>query len=145
MRLFAVLLLLLLCVACSAKTEAPLSCANSDSSFSTFLSRFTDDIAFQRSRLVLPLVSRYGDYEMSIQIVELLNRSEIMKLKDPLIYSRAELKNLNLEQSVLLLQKDRYAEVYQANAGEADDTRLLYKFRNVSGCWFLEETHDRSL
>ena len=145
MKLLTVLLLLFSSIASAATTEVPLSCEKKDQSFKTFLSRFTEDIAFQRSRLVLPLVSRYGNYDMAIPKIELLSRSDIMKLKDPLIYSRAELKKLNLAQSVLLLQKDRYAEVYQANAGEADDTRLLYKFRNVSGCWFLEETHDRSL
>jgi hypothetical protein len=145
MRLLTVLFLLLSGIASAATPEAPLSCVKIEQSFKAFLSRFTDDIAFQRSRLVLPLVSRSGDYEEGSLKVDLLSRSNIEKLKDPLIYSRAELKKLNLAQSILLLQKDRYAEVYQANAGEADDTRLLYKFRNVSGCWFLEETHDRSL
>ena len=124
MRLLTALLILLSSIASAATTEATLSCVKSDPSFKAFLSRFTNDIAFQRSRLVLPLVSRSGDYEMGSQKVELLSRSNIEKLKHPLIYSRAELKKLNLAQSVLLLQKDRYAEVYQANAGEADDSSL---------------------
>ena len=95
--------------------------------------------------MIFPLVSRFGDYRLSNQTVELWSLSDIHKQKNPLIYSRSDLKKQFLVQSISLFQPHRYAEVIQENAGEADSTRLLYKFREVGGCWFLEEVHDRSL
>ena len=75
--------------------------------------------------------------------VELWRADKVNHMKDPLIYSRKDLKELNLVQRVVLYQPKRYAEVYQENAGEADSIRLLYQFRNIHGCWFLEEYNDR--
>jgi len=45
----------------------------------------------------------------------------------------------------ILLNTERYSEVYQEYGGEGDSPRILYKFRNISGCWYLEEIHDKSL
>ena len=121
------------------------NCDKADAAFDSFLAKFTEDLAFQRSRLVYPLVVRYGNYGTSSITVQLLDKTDVTKLKDPLIYSEKERKNLDLVQEISLLQENRYAESFQVNAGEADSIRLLYKFRNISGCWYLEELHDKSL
>ncbi len=123
----------------------PTACKKMDASFKEFLSRFTDNKAFQRSRLVLPLVARFGNYLTVDAAVELWPLAKIEQMQDSLIFSTAERKKLNLSQEIVMFQSNRYAEVYQANAGEADDTRVLFHFRNLKGCWFLEEIDDRSL
>jgi hypothetical protein len=120
-------------------------CVKPDVSFNVFLSRFTDDKSFQRSRLVLPLVARFGNYLTNDASVELWSLEKIVRMSDPLIYSRGDIKRLDLVQRVVAFQLNRYAEVEQENAGDADDTRLLYRFRNLEGCWFLEEFDDRGL
>lgn len=37
-----------------------------------------------------------------------------------------------------------YVEVFHSKP-EADSYLVLYKFRNLDGCWYLEELHDKSL
>ena len=44
----------------------------------------------------------------------------------------------------ILLSTKRYAEVFHDGPPESDLYRVLYKFRNIGGCWFLEEMHDKS-
>ncbi|HEY1709051.1 MAG TPA: hypothetical protein VGG10_12355 [Rhizomicrobium sp.] len=142
---FAPLLVALAACWCDSSSAVTPRCAKPDASFKVFLSRFTDDKDFQRARLVLPLVARAGNYQTWDASVELWSLKKIGQMSDPLIYSRQDRKRLNLSQDIVELRPNRYAEVYQANAGEADDTRLLYRFRDLEGCWFLEEIDDRSL
>ncbi|MEP6829538.1 MAG: hypothetical protein ABI963_04310 [Rhizomicrobium sp.] len=120
-------------------------CEVHDKSFKSFLSRFTEDQVFQETRLVLPLVWRAGDYLTVDASVELWTLDKIKKLDYPLIYSSKQLKEERLVQSFPIMQPGRYAEVYQENAGEADSVRVLAHFRNIEGCWFLEEVDDRGL
>lgn len=118
-------------------------CKEPDKSFKNFLSNFTEDAAFQQGRIIFPLVYRFGDYTMTDLIIELWDKDKIKTLAYPLILSRGQRKKEGIQQSYLLTTS-RYAEVFQDRA-EADDYRILYKFRNIEGCWFLEEVHDKAL
>lgn len=139
---------LLFAIALTLFASAPASavsttCNESDASFVKFLREFGENKRFQKQRIVLPLVARFGDYQMADPEVKLLWLPELEKLEYPLFRSSKEMKKDGITQSVLLATK-RYAEVIQDQA-EADSDRVLFKFRNIGGCWFLEELHDKSL
>jgi hypothetical protein len=119
------------------------SCAKADASFGDFLRRFGENKQFQKQRIVLPLVARFGDYQVADPQIKLLSSSELDKLDYPLFRSNSEMRRDAIAQSVLLATK-RYAEVIQ-DQDEADSDRVLFKFRSIGGCWFLEELHDTSL
>lgn len=117
-------------------------CPKPDASFQSFLTRFTNDIEFQRSRLVLPLIARAGDGATSPATVDVWSMKDVRKLQDPLIYSTAELKKLNIGQSVDLIhdQSPSVAEVWQQERGGSDAIKLQYWFRKyLNGCWALAE------
>jgi hypothetical protein len=122
---------------------AVVQCPTPDRSFKAFLQRFEEDIEFQRSRLVLPLVSRSGEYTMTNTLVELWDIEKIKKLSYPLILTRQGRKTEKVAEDVVLFTK-RYVEVFHDGPPESDMYRMLYKFRNIEGCWFLEEVHDKS-
>ena len=91
-------LLVLLSVLWSAAASAtqpanPTACGKVGASSKAFLSRFTDDKPFQRSRLVLPLVARFGNYLTGDASVELWPLGKIERMKDPLIYSSKDQKS----------------------------------------------------
>lgn len=136
--LLAVMLVVLPTVA-----HAVVQCPVPDRSFKAFLQRFEEDVEFQRSRLVLPLVSRSGEYTMTDALVELWDIEKIKKLDYPLILSRQSRKAEKVAEDFVLLTK-RYAEVFHDGPPESDMYRMLYKFRHIDGCWFLEEVHDKS-
>ena len=118
-------------------------CPAPDHSFKAFLQRFEEDAGFQRSRLALPLVARLGEYTMADVTVELWNTDKIRSLDYPLILARKGRKVEHVTEAIVLSTK-RYAEVFQDGPPESDLYRMLYKFRNINGCWFLEEVHDKS-
>lgn len=126
-----------------AMASAVVQCTIPDQSFKTFLQRFEEDIEFQRSRLVLPLVSRSGEYTMANVLIELWDIEKIKALDYPLILSRQGRKTENVTESILLPTK-RYTEVFHDGPPESDLYRRLYKFRSIDNCWFLEEVHDKS-
>jgi len=139
---------LLLACALVLFISAPVSaagtpCEKADTSFAKFLRQFGENKQFQKRRIVLPLVARFGDYQMVAPEVKLMSSSELEKLDYPLFRSNEEMKRDGVAQSVLLSTK-RYAEVVQDQA-DADSDRILFKFRSIGGCWFLEELHDKSL
>lgn len=119
-------------------------CAVPDKSIDGFLQKFENDIAFQRSRLILPLVARFGDYTMSNVVIELWTIDKIKTLDYPLVLSN-EGKRKEAVKEATLLNTPRYVEVYHDGPPESDSYRVLYKFRSIEGCWFLEEMHDKSL
>lgn len=123
--------------------QAVVQCPTPDRSFKVFLQQFEKDIEFQRSRLVLPLVSRSGEYTMTDTLVELWDIEKIKKLDYPMILSRQGRKAEKVAEDVVLFTK-RYAEVFHDGPPESDMYRMLYKFRHIDGCWFLEEVHDKS-
>ena len=123
--------------------SAVMQCPTPDRSFKTFLQRFEEDIEFQRSRLVLPLVSRSGEYTMTDVLVELWDIEKIKKMDYPLILSRQGRKTEKVTEDIVLFTK-RYAETFHDGPSESDMYRMLYKFRQIDGCWFLEEVHDKS-
>jgi hypothetical protein len=139
-------LIMALALSCSdsavfAQTRVnPPLCKKADASFRSFLSRFTDDLEFQRGRLVTPLVARAGDNVTTEMTIELWTLDHIKSLKYPLIYSSRERKKQDLDQSILL-QTKRYAEVFQQQR-EADAIRMQYRFQYYTGCWFLIEVED---
>ena len=118
-------------------------CSKPDRSFKEFLQHFEESIEFQRNRIVLPLVARFGDYTMTNVVIELWDAEKLKKLDYPLILSsQGRVKN-HVVESILLSTK-RYAEVFHDGPPESDLYRVLYKFRNIDGCWFLEGIHDKS-
>ena len=128
----------------SAVAATPLvipRCGVSDASFREFLLKFESNPSFRDGRIVFPLVVREGNGVTAQATIALWSRSDVRGLKDPLIYSRPELTKANLSEQVLSLSSAS-AEVVQSNAGEADDTRLHYRFKNFQGCWALEEFDD---
>ena len=118
-------------------------CSTPDHSFKEFLQRFEESIEFQRSRIVLPMVTRFGDYTMTNVVIELWSSEKLKKLDYPLILSLHGRKKEHVMESIVLSTK-RYAEVFHDGPPESDLYRVLYKFRNIDGCWFLEEMHDKS-
>ncbi len=138
--IFIMLLLVIFPTAASAVVE----CSTPDRSFKAFLQRFEQDIKFQHSRLVLPLVFRSGDYTMTDVVIELVDLGKVEKLDYSLILSLQGRTAENVSESILLSTK-RYVEVFHDGPPESDLYRMLYKFRNIEGCWFLEEVHDKSL
>jgi hypothetical protein len=122
------------------------ACTKPDISFQEFLNRFTNDVGFQRSRLMLPLIARAGDGKTSPATVESWSIKQIRDLKDPLIYSTADLRKFYLQQSVDMLHDaaPSIAEVWQRNRAESDAIKLQYWFRKFDGCWVLTELDDWS-
>ena len=141
--LCALRLLVVLLVALPTVAFAVVQCPSHDQSFETFLQQFEEDIEFQRSRIVLPLVYRSGEYTMTNVMVELWNLEKIKKLDYPLILSRQGRKTEKVTEDIVLSTK-RYVEVFHDGPPDSDLYRVLYKFRNIDGCWFLEEVHDKS-
>jgi hypothetical protein len=111
--------------------------------FDDFLKKFEEDINFQRTRLILPLVVREGDYSMAVVEVSLWDLGKIKSLQEPLILSKSQRKKELVTEDILLNTK-RYVEVFHDGPPESDLYRMLYKFRFVNGCWYLEELHDKS-
>jgi hypothetical protein len=125
--------------------QVALQCTVADTKgFPAFLKKFEEDIGFQRSRIALPLVVREGDYIVQGVSIALWDIEHIKALDWPLILPRKDRNKEGVSEEVLL-HTQRYSEVLQEGPPETDSYRLLYKFRNVGGCWFLEELHDRSL
>lgn len=127
----------------SATSAAVIECRSPDKSFKSFYQRFTENARFQQSRIISPLVYRFGDYTMTTPVVELWDMAKLKAFEHPLILSRSQRKTEGINEAFLLVTS-RYSEVFQ-DRPEADDYRMLYKFRNVGGCWFLEEAHDKAL
>jgi hypothetical protein len=140
--MFSLSLLFLTTSGVTAMPVAVPACATPDPSFQQFLRQFEDDAGFRRSRLELPLVVRTGDGITNKAVIELWTLAKVRSRKEPLIYTRVDLKKYRPKEEILLLQTRRYAEVLQADAGEGDATRLMYRFRYRSGCWILEGFDD---
>ena len=85
-----------------------------------------------------------GGYTVQGVSIALWDIEKIKALDWPLILPSKDRNRLGVSEEVLL-RTQRYSEVLQEGPPETDSYRLLYKFRNVGGCWFLEELHDRSL
>ena len=117
-------------------------CPKPDATFSGFLAQFAADTKFQRKRLILPLVYRYGSYWISDPKIELWDAQKIQTLKEPLMLSESKRKEKDIMQEIPIRTK-KYVEVYHHKA-EADTYQILFKFRNVEGCWYLDEIHDTS-
>lgn len=144
MRIFKIAYLMTVFVILPMTAFAVEKCATPDKSFDNFLQKFESDVAFQRSRLILPLVARFGDYMMSNVVIELWTIDKIKALDYPLVLTD-EGKRKEVVKETTLLNTPRYVEVYHEGPPESDSYRVLYKFRNIEGCWFLEEMHDKSL
>ncbi len=128
----------------SKVSVSAVTCTQHDASFNDFIFKFEENISFQRTRIIFPLVYRLGDYQLYNPTTKIWSLHDIMKLKYPLIYSKQQLKKEHMSQSIII-KTNRYMELYQEILGESDSVRVLYKFRMVGGCWFLEEVHDKSL
>lgn len=107
-----------LLAASSPTAFAVVQCPSPDRSFKTFLHRFEEDIEFQRTRFVLPLVSRSGKCTMTDTKVELWDLERIQRLDYPLILSQQGKKTGKATESVVLSTK-RYAEVFQDGPSES--------------------------
>jgi hypothetical protein len=123
--------------------SAAAECKVPDASFKTFLSRFEQELAFQYSRIIFPLVFRTGDYSMTEVEIKLLDLPKVKSEKDPWILSETARKAKGILETWPVLTP-RYVEVFHKRP-EADSYRVLYKFRRVEGCWYLEEIHDQGL
>lgn len=118
-------------------------CPKPDATFSGFLAQFAADTKFQRKRVILPLVYRYGSYWISNPEIELWDANKIQALKEPLMLPESKRKERGIVQEIPI-RTEGYVEVYHHKA-EADTYQSLFKFRKVEGCWYLEEIHDTSL
>lgn len=142
--LFFLCVTVFLCQSEGAFAQSAIACPVPDrKGFSEFLKKFEDDVAFQRKRIVLPLVVREGEYTMTNVSISLWGMEKIKSLDYPLILSRAERAKALVAEDILLITK-RYVEVFHDGPPESDLYRMLYKFRSIGGCWFLEELHDKS-
>lgn len=118
-------------------------CKEDEKSFRAFLSKFTDDKAFQLKRIVFPLVARFGNPQVTTPTIELWGHGAIGDFKNPLILSRSERQRRGIEQRVTVAT-EAYSETYHFRP-EADSYQILYLFRKYDGCWYLEGMHDTSL
>ena len=118
-------------------------CPKPDATFDRFLAQFISDTTFQRSRIILPLVYRYGSYSLKDPEIQLWDIQKVKKLESPLILSGPQRMERDIVQKMPIKTKD-YVEVFHGKS-EADSYRILFKFRNLEGCWYLEELHETSL
>jgi len=122
------------------------ACKQPDKSFDDFLEQFSANKSFQESRYILPLVYRSGSYSLANDYgvtVELLNMEKIKSLNYSIFRSESERVKEGIGQQIEL-KTERYVELlhYLPNA---DADMVLYKFKEINGCWFLQEFHDISL
>jgi hypothetical protein len=118
-------------------------CPGPDGSFNSFLARFTDDIEFQRHRVVDPLVYRTGSLYQQTTDVELWAVDKVQALKTPLVMSRKQRRRFGILQTITFVTAD-YAQAHFEKP-EADSYRLALTFRKIDGCWYLEQLFDASL
>jgi len=74
---------------------------------------------------------------------ELWSAEKLGHLDGPLILTRAQRQQRNVVQEVSLTTKT-YVEVFHYKR-DADSYEIVYAFRRVDGCWFLESLHNTSL
>jgi hypothetical protein len=91
---------------------------------------------------MLPVVYRRGHFENGELQVQLWNAERLRTLEGPLFMSRAQRSARGIVKELPLVSK-AYAEVYHyKRAGDSYD--VVFSFRRVGGCWFLEGLHDTS-
>jgi hypothetical protein len=118
-------------------------CPVPDKSFQSFLTRFSEDMQFRDSRITFPVVYRRGRFENSDLELQLWGTARLGALGGPLIMSRAQRRERDIVQEFRLVARD-YAEVYH-HKRDGDSYEVLFSFRRIAGCWFLEGLHDTSL
>jgi hypothetical protein len=128
---------------CAFLTAAPALAACGDEQFSVFLHRFENDLAFQRERVLYPLPAKVGDGRAVEQRRERWTRADLEAREGSLILSNEERRKRDLRQRVVAESADRVTVFHYRP--EADSYRILYRFRNLSGCWFLARYENVSL
>ena len=118
-------------------------CPVPDKSFQSFLVRFSEDTQFREGRITFPVVYRRGRFENSDLQLQLWEAARVAALGSPLIMSLAQRRERDVVQELRLVARD-YAEVYH-HKREGDSYEVLFSFRRIAGCWFLEGLHDTSL
>ena len=114
-----------------------------DSEFEPFFKRFVEDSPFQQSRIVYPLVIRFGDYLSPNYLVRIVKKEQIKATFTPLIFSERERSEEQVSNTITKLIGD-LVELRQEGPPEGDLYKTIYTFKKISGCWFLIEIHDKS-
>ena len=114
-----------------------------DESFQSFLGRFSKDEHFRSGRIIFPLVYRHGRFENGDLTALIWDAERIKTLGAPLFMSRAQRTARDVVQELPLVTK-AYAEVYHYRR-ERDTYEVVFSFRRLGGCWFLEGLHNTSL
>jgi hypothetical protein len=123
-----------------------LRCDHPDSDFKTFLERFKNDVAFQHSRLVIPLqissLNPTGKTQQSLSLTQIRNRKTRV-IRDDVF--AAELKGTEGElcESVSVL-KTR-SVVFEQHSCSTDVYGSVYRFTMARGCWFLRSVHESGM
>ncbi len=117
-------------------------CSVRDKSFDEFFAKFTENTQLQKERVVAPLViRRFSEIARTEPTIELEDREkvteEILSTKEPLVCSEKRRASLGLVKEFLVKSK-HVVEVYYHTL-ESDTRQIIYVFRKISGCWFLEE------
>ena len=140
-------LLLFLAAVLLASAETVLAqgtgCAVPDKSFQSFLGRFSEDEHFRSGRIIFPVVYRHGRFENGDLTAQIWDAERIKTLGAPLFMSRAQRTARDVVQELPLVTK-AYAEVHHYKR-ESDTYEVMFSFRRLGGCWFLEGLHDTSL
>jgi len=126
-------------------SAAPYSvtCASPDSSFRSFLERFSVDRTFQNSRMVYPIVVRSGQPTEAALDIQLWGEGVVLDFKTPIFLSPKERVRFGLEQEITIASP-RYAEVY-VHKPDADSHEETFSFRKHGDCWYLEGLYATSL
>jgi hypothetical protein len=118
-------------------------CAVPDKSFQSFLGRFSEDEQFGNGRIIFPVVYRHGRFENGDLKAQIWDAERIKTLGAPLFMSRAQRTARDVVQELNLVTK-AYAEVYHYKRA-GDLYEVMFSFRRLNACWFLEGLHDTSL
>jgi hypothetical protein len=138
----AILSLAILMLANSPVAAAGTQCNKPDKNFQIFAAHFSGDSRFRASRMAFPVIYREGGYISPGAKIELWDQSRLEAEPKIMMLAQPQLAEQGLRQDILV-ETSFYIEVLQSRA-EADDYRLLYKFRNIGSCWFLIEIDDQS-
>jgi hypothetical protein len=137
----------------AAKANQPIACPSQD--FSVFLKRFSESAKLQKAFTTLPLVYGQVDQELigtgkpdfstrsikSFQEVPLFDKADGGRILPSAAKLAKESLKLDPVSEVRENPAEKTAKLYAPDTG----FHILFKFRKVTGCWFLLEIDDMSV
>lgn len=119
--------------------------ANCPVSFEQFLSKFEVDRTFQQQNIIYPLKHSFVDLDAQPEpraVAKPLSKTEVATRNSPIYPSAAHQRELNLGKKVKLESKTlALVRLQKPDTGYL----LIYRFKEIRGCWKLVEFEDASM